>query len=248
MKKNIQISKQDDFMENPKTKSTFQLITKVIVLDSLISFWVNIKEVISVFQFYLTYGLFPNKKQVAFDQQLLFTKKIIGIYLLLSVFKIVLLELSKAPLNVSNLNQYIAEIFIVIFYYLGIIIFCLLGKLIAFVCYRKHNKRVIESYMLGEFNFLFLLYFFLIFFGIIKIATYNTDNMADSLASKLKLFCLLTWVHSFYSYFLVFKQNISFVRFKRTLIIFPIIIAIVMFIILLFISTFDSLKFLQKPN
>jgi hypothetical protein len=245
MRDSVQRSNQNDFIEKPKIKSSLKLITKVIVLDSLNSLWVNMKEVFFIFKFYLFYGLLPNKKQLAFDQQLLFSKRVLGIYLLLSVFKIVLLELSQSSLNASNFSQYIGELLIVILYYLGIIIFSLLGKLIAILCYRKYDKIEIESFMLGEFNFLFLVYYFLIFFGIINTATENVDSLPGSFEKKYFLFCLFIWFHSFYSYFFVFKQNKFFIRFKRTLIIFPILITVVMFFFLLILTVFDSSKFLK---
>jgi len=241
---NFQNIDEGNVLEKFNEKSTFRQITQVLILDSFISLWNSLKEILSVFKFYLTFGLLPNRKQITFEKHLQFSKKIIGIYFVLAVFKIVLLELLEDSINITNFLQYIAEFFILVVYYLGIVIFCLLGKLIAFICYRKHDKRTIEAYMLGEFNFLFLLYYFLIFLGILNNAINNTYGWIGSLSR----FCLFCWIHSFYSYFIVFRKNKSFIRFKRTLIFVPITISIVMFFILGFFIIFDSLKFLQISN
>jgi len=231
---------EDKVLEKMKGKSTFRQITQVLILDNFVSLWSNFKGVLSVFKFYLTFGLLPNRKQITFDQQLQFSKKILGIYLLLSVLKIGWVELSEA-VNITNYVQYISELFIVVVYYFGIIIFCLFGKLIAFICYRKHDRRAIEAYMLGEYNLLFLLYYFLIFLGLTGSIAENRDSWLSSLGK----FYLFSWIHSFYSYLIVFRTNQSFIRFKRTLIIVPIVLSIIMFIILGFFNAFDSLKFLQ---
>lgn len=236
------LNEENKVSEKQKRTSTFLLVTQVLVLESFISLWKSLKKIMSVFKFYMVFGILPNRKQISFDQQLQFSKQIIGIYLILAVFKIVLLELSDDSLNSSNFFQNIAELFIVIIYYLGIIIFCLMGRIIAFICYRKHDNREIQTYMLGELNFLFLLYYSLIFLGILNSAVNNNTGWIGSLG----WFCLFCWLHSFYSYFIVFRKNKSFKRFKRTLIIVPFIIALVMFFMLGLIINLDSIKFQQN--
>jgi len=127
------LNEENKVSEKQKRTSTFLLVTQVLVLESFISLWKSLKKIMSVFKFYMVFGILPNRKQISFDQQLQFSKQIIGIYLILAVFKIVLLELSDDSLNSSNFFQNIAELFIVIIYYLGIIIFCLMGRIIAFI-------------------------------------------------------------------------------------------------------------------
>ena len=216
--------------EKPKEKSTFLLITKMFILDYLVILWKNIKEIYAILKYYLLFGLLPHKKPNSFDKQLEYSKKVLGIYLILAVFRIIVFELSNKDQNTSNLLQAVSDLFIVVFYYFGTILFCLLGKAVAFICYRKQTERTVEAYMLQEFNFLFLSFFVINFFGIVQ-----ADNFI--------WFCLFCWLHSFYSYFIVFYKNKLFIRFKRTLLLVPFITTVIMLFILAFVNGFDSLKF-----
>ena len=231
-------SQHNNIQDNEKTKekSTFRLITKVLIWDSLILLWKNTIEILSILKYYLIFGLFPKKEQSVFDEQLKYSKIILGIYFVLTIFRIFFSELLDTE-SAPSLFQNMTDLVIVVFYYVGIILFCLIGKVIAFICYKHQDKRTIEAYMLKEFNFLFLLYFVLIFLGI-----QNNKNI-DGWFNSLAWFSLFCWLHSSYSYFVVFKKNISFRHFKKTFLIFPFIITIVMLFIMFFIALYDSMKF-----
>ena len=81
--------------EKPKEKSTLLLITKMFILDYLVILWKNIKETCAILKYYLLFGLLPHKKQNSFDKQLEYSKKVLGIYLILAVFRIIVFELLK---------------------------------------------------------------------------------------------------------------------------------------------------------
>ena len=216
--------------EKPKRKSTILLITQVFIWDYLVALWKNTKEVFSVLKHYLLFGLFPHKNQSSFDEQLEYSKKILGIYLLIAIFRIIGFELSNADQNTSNLLQAISDLFIVVFYYIGTILFCLLGKAVSFICCKNQTKRTVETSMLQEFNFLFLSLFIFIFLGITK-------------EESFLWFLMFCWLHAVYFYFVVFKKNKHVVRLKRTLLLVPFIMILIMFFILTFIRSFDLLKF-----
>jgi hypothetical protein len=211
-----------------ESQSPFLIVTKLFITDSLVSFWKKIKLSLSVIKYYIVYGIFPTKKQHSFPQELAYSKIILEI-----LFALLVVITFFITSQTDSLIEGIGSFLILIVYYIGVMLFVLLGKIVAAIsCKERENKSSVEASILREFNFIFITYSLLLPFLVTK----ANDEKAD-IGNGVFYFVLFAMFHVFYAFAQYFFSKKTLKHFFGSLVVYEGIMLLFLFIATIFIAT-----------
>jgi hypothetical protein len=231
-------------------KSIIKIVGNIFMYDSIISLIHLCKNTFSLFKQNIVFGFYPNNNSNNnFIQEIKNSKSVLGVYILFTFFRLVFTTSLQTNTNLEQgeasdgINEQILDFFILVIYAFSILIFSYTGKFVSYFSLKNYKNRLIETFFIREFNFLFLIYFTLMLLGFTSVDGSENKEDINRFLDNLLYYSIFIWIHSMYTFYISFIRLDSFSKFKRMLVLIPIFLTIVSFFIFTCFSFIDSIKF-----